>query len=294
MSQSSDADEARNQDAAVQEGVSLSPSGAALNQADACRPPENCLIVGHKGRMGKMLLAEARKHALPAHGIDKPFTSMKLKKACANADAVILCLPVKYLEDVLIELAPLLRADAILADITSVKEKPMTLMEKIYAGPVIGTHPLFGPKPGTGEERYVALTPGKNATTGDMARISCFFERIGCKVFITTAVEHDLAMAKIQNMNFITNLAYFALLAEQKELLPFLTPSFLRRKNAAAKMLTEDAEMFSGLFEANAHSHEVVRQYRRMLNVAASGDIDLLCKRANWWWQEKQPEPDKN
>ncbi len=69
-------------------------------------------------------------------------------------------------------------------------------------------------------------------------------------------------------------------------LLPFLTPSFRRRQQAARKMLTEDARLFTGLFEANAHSHEAVRQYRQMLNLAAAGDIDLLCQRAAWWWPE--------
>ena len=103
----------------------------------------------------------------------------------------------------------------------------------------------------------------------------------------TTAEKHDQAMARIQNMNFITNLAYFALLAGQEDLLPFLTPSFRRRRNAARKMLTEDAQLFAGLFEANPHSHEAVRQYRQMLNLAAAGDIDLLCRRAQWWWNTK-------
>ena len=83
------------------------------------------------------------------------------------------------------------------------------------------------------------------------------------------------------------SVAYFALLAGQKDLLPFLTPSFRRRQNAARKMLTEDAQLFAGLFEANPHSHEAVRQYRQMLNLAAAGDIDLLCRRAQWWWNTK-------
>ena len=49
---------------------------------------------------------------------------------------------------------------------------------------------------------------------------------------------------------------------------------------------TEDGTMFTGLFEANPYSHEAVRQYRKMLNVAAAGDIELLCRRAQWWWKK--------
>ena len=48
---------------------------------------------------------------------------------------------------------------------------------------------------------------------------------------------------EVRPMNFITSVAYFALLAGQEDLLPFLTPSFRRRQNAARKMLTEDARM---------------------------------------------------
>ena len=99
-------------------------------------------------------------------------------------------------------------------------------------------------------------------------------------------------MARIQNMNFITNLTYFAMLAGEDDLLPFLTPSFRRRLHAAGKMLTEDARLFADLFEANTHSHEAVRQYRNMLNLAAAGDVDLLCRRAQWWWKDGQKDAD--
>ena len=75
-------------------------------------------------------------------------------------------------------------------------------------------------------------------------------------------------------------------LAGQEALLPYITPSFRRRLHAAEKMLTEDGTMFTGLFEANPYSHEAVRQYRKMLNVAAAGDIELLCRRAQWWWKK--------
>lgn len=132
----------------------------------------------------------------------------------------------------------------------------------------------------------VAVIPGRNATDKDLDLTEGFFTALGCRTFQTTAEKHDQAMARIQNMNFITNLAYFALLAGQEDLLPFLTPSFRRRRNAARKMLTEDAQLFAGLFEANPHSHEAVRQYRQMLNLAAAGDIDLLCRRAQWWWRD--------
>ncbi|MDO5483640.1 MAG: prephenate dehydrogenase/arogenate dehydrogenase family protein, partial [Desulfovibrionaceae bacterium] len=130
------------------------------------------------------------------------------------------------------------------------------------------------------------IMAGARAEAEHLALVQGFFEHLGCRVFACTANQHDKAMARIQSMNFITNLAYFAMLSGQEDLLPFLTPSFRRRQVAAQKMLTEDAALFAGLFDANPHSHEAVHQYRLMLNLAAAGDIDLLCQRARWWWEE--------
>ena len=49
---------------------------------------------------------------------------------------------------------------------------------------------------------------------------------------------------------------------------------------------------FTALFEANPYSHEVVRNYRNFLNIAAGGDIDLLVRRAEAWWSAKTEKKD--
>ena len=250
------------------------------------RKPVKTVIVGSTGRMGVMLLGRARAAGLTVEGVDVPLTPEILGPACAGADVAIICVPAAVFKEVIAAVCPHLPSTAVLTDITSVKEIPLQQMEAAWAGPVVGTHPLFGPQPEPEADQPVAIVPGANAGQEHLELASGFFTALGCRVFCTTAEKHDKAMARIQNMNFITSLAYFALLAGQDELLPFLTPSFLRRQTAARKMLTEDARMFAGLFEANPYSYEAVRQYRQMLNLAAAGDIDLLCQRARWWWQD--------
>ena len=249
------------------------------------RNPVKTVIVGSTGRMGAMLLGRARAAGLAVEGVDVPLTPETLAPACAGADLAIICVPAAVFRDVITAVCPHLSPTAVLADITSVKEIPLQQMEAAWHGPVVGTHPLFGPQPDPQADQPVAIVPGANAAQEHVELTSGFFTALGCRVLGTTAEKHDKAMARIQNMNCITSLAYFALLAGQDDLLPFVTPSFLRRQNAARKMLTEDARMFAGLFEANPYSYEAVRQYRQMLNLAAAGDIDLLCQRARWWWQ---------
>lgn len=92
-------------------------------------------------------------------------------------------------------------------------------------------------------------------------------------------------MASIQGLNYITSLAYFAMLSRKRNA-PFLTPSFERRKEAARTMLTSDSAMFAGIFAANPMSQEAVREFRSYLNVAAGGDIEVLAELAKGWFPE--------
>ena len=64
-------------------------------------------------------------------------------------------------------------------------------------------------------------------------------------------------------------------------------------ETAAEKLIMHDAALFTALFEANPYSHEAVRNYRSLLNIAAGGDVDLLVRRAETWWTAKTEEKDK-
>ena len=245
------------------------------------------VVAGCRGRMGAMLMERfsLRTDLVPA-GLDLPYTDREMAEACRGARAVILCIPAAAIPEMTAKLAPFMEAGCILADITSVKERPMRDMERGWDGPVVGTHPLFGPVQAEGLELRVAVTPGHGASEDDVAFIEGLFQGFGCVTFRATAEEHDMAEAKIQGMNFITSAVYFAMTAEDPALLQYLTPSFLRRMNAAEKQMLEDGALFTWLFEANPYSQVMVRQYRNLLSLAAAGDVDLILNKAQWWWKQ--------
>ena len=248
---------------------------------------ERIVIVGCRGRMGTMLRERFSSNPdLSIEGLDIPFEEEAVKNACRGARLVLLCIPATAIADTIEVLRPFMEPDTILADITSVKELPMQHMESLWNGPVVGTHPLFGPVPAQDLELRVTIVPGRNASEEDTRFTESLFQHFGCVTFRATAEEHDIAEAKIQGMNFITSAVYFAMTAEDPALLPYITSSFLRRMNSTEKQLMEDGALFTWLFEANPHSQAMTRQYRNLLSLAAAGDVDLILHKARWWWKE--------
>ncbi|WP_294558228.1 prephenate dehydrogenase/arogenate dehydrogenase family protein, partial [uncultured Mailhella sp.] len=224
---------------------------------------ERIVIAGCRGRMGAMLMERlSRSAAFQPVGLDLPYDEEDMEQACRGARVVLLCIPATAIAGTVEKLRPFMEPSTILSDITSVKELPMQHMESLWDGPVVGTHPLFGPVPAQDLELRVTIVPGRHASEEDVAFVESLFHSFCCVTFRATAEEHDMAEARIQGMNFITSAVYFAMTAEDPALLPYITPSFLRRMNSTEKQLMEDGALFTWLFEANPHSQAMVRQYR--------------------------------
>lgn len=243
---------------------------------------ENILIIGAQGQMGRLFVRRSEAAGLTVRGLDRPLTPQAVARGVDGADMVLLTVPAAAMADVSGMCAAVMKPHQILADICSVKTGPVADMLAAHAGPVVGTHPLFGPDPDP-EDVRVAMVPGRDEAA--FAAVCAYMERLGFAPFTTDSDEHDLAMASIQGLNFVTTVSYLATLANRPEFERFITPSFNRRLDAARKMLTEDSELFSSLVEINPYSQEAIRNFRSLLNIAAGGDIELLSARANWWWR---------
>lgn len=259
-------------------------------------------IVGARGGMGRLFAARCRAAGLAVREMGRPLTPEKVAEAVAGADMVLLSVPVTATGDVARCVAPHMKKGAILADVGSVKVMPVQDMLSAYGGPVVGTHPLFGPNPAAGERTgpegegqslrvaVMAGCPGRDEAA--LVAVERLMERLGFTTFRTDPHEHDRAMAFVQGLNFVTTVAYLAAQQNAGEIEKFITPSFTRRLEAARKLILEDAGLFGVLFEANPHSQEAVRTYRNYLNVAAGGDVDLLAKRAAAWWNRETAAKD--
>lgn len=243
-------------------------------------------VVGAKGQMGNFLALRCEKSGILVSRLDQPLEEADLERGLSEVDLVLLCVPVTAMAEVLEKVVPHMGKDTILADVGSVKEEPLRQMRRAWDGPIVGTHPLFGPVIPTDFDPTVALIPGREEDSEAVKAVADLIERIGFSGFESTEEEHDRSMAMIQSLNFSSSIAFLACARELPNIEKFVTPSFRRRLDSARKMVTQDRDLFVTISEANQFGHESIRLFRAFLSLAAAGDMDLLAERASWWWRD--------
>ena len=244
-------------------------------------------IVGANGQMGTLFQKDFSDLGCEVAALTRPYSEEAMASALSGCDLLLLCIPVTAMEPALRQLLPYLPETAILCDVGSVKVHPLKAMGDMHHGPVVGTHPLFGPVIPEGFEPKVAIMPGRSTDAEAAEHVADLFSACGYTCFSTTPEEHDRAMALIQGLNFTTTAAYLATARDMEGIENFVTPSFKRRLDSAAKMFTQDTELFEVISEANPFLQEVSRKFMSYLSLAAGGDLDLLAERAQWWWRNE-------
>lgn len=251
-------------------------------------PPNNAphrfsvALIGSKGRMGTMLGDELLRAGCAVHGVDAD--ACGLQEALATSRVVLLCVPASAMQRALETLAPHLEPRHLLMDVTSVKTLPMQWMEAAFSGPVIGSHPMFGPRH-TREDRRVALVRGARATDEDAREAQELWERIACRYFWSGAQEHDAGAALSQSLNFTVSAAFFATLAGREGIEPYLTPSFTRHLEAARMHLTVDTAMFLEFSAYNPEFPAALDLYRQTFDQATQGALPDIAARAAVWYE---------
>jgi prephenate dehydrogenase len=122
---------------------------------------------------------------------------VSFESACRQR-IVILCMPISAMRDTLRKVAPLLREDALVVDVCSVKVYPVQWMRELLPATVsiLPTHPMFGPDSAANslDGRKIVLCP-ERIGSGQYEKISAWLEGQGLVVITSTAQEHDEKIA---------------------------------------------------------------------------------------------------
>jgi cyclohexadieny/prephenate dehydrogenase len=124
--------------------------------------------------------------------------------AVAEADLVILCVPVGAMGSAAAEIAGHLRPGAIISDVGSSKQSVLEDLSAALPGlTVIPAHPVAGteqsgPEAGFAslfENRWCILTPPDGADEASVEALADFWRTLGSKIEIMDAEHHDLVLA---------------------------------------------------------------------------------------------------
>jgi len=132
-------------------------------------------------------------------------SSSDTQKMVNDSDLIIIATPLSSYENVILKIKNSLKNGMILTDVGSVKEKVIGLVEKAVPKDVswISSHPIAGteesgPEAGFLElfkNRWCILTPSKKAKEKDINTLKSFWKKIGSKVDIMDAKQHDYILS---------------------------------------------------------------------------------------------------
>jgi prephenate dehydrogenase len=153
------------------------------------------LLVRHFARDARIFVHDVKLDARAARALGaEPAT---LAEACAQ-DVVVLCVPIAAFEALTRRIRGLLRPDALVVDVCSVKEHPVRAMKRHLPKSVglLATHPNFGPDSAADSlvGRKIVLCRVR-MTDADYRRAKRALARKGLDVVEMTPREHDRRMA---------------------------------------------------------------------------------------------------
>lgn len=183
----------------------------------------------------------------------------------ASQKNVIVCVPVQFMEEMLIKIAPMITKGARVIDVSSVKVKPVELMKKYLPEhcEIIATHPLFGPQSGKDGIKglNMVLCPGKRNTTLQLERF--FRDELGLNVLHRTPEVHDIQMAYVQALTHFVGRAVNEMDipdVEQK------TPAYQYLLNIKKNLGGDSYDLFLTIEQENPYAKGVRESFLKELN----------------------------
>jgi len=161
-----------------------------------------------KNNLAEKIVSSNRSELLNKKVIDLNIvdsSSSNTKEITEGSDLIVIATPLSSYKDIILKIKDSLKSGAILTDVGSVKGSIINLIEKnipenvswIPSHPIAGTEDS-GPEAGFSElfkNRWCILTPSKKAKAKDINLLKIFWEKVGSKVDIMEAKQHDYILS---------------------------------------------------------------------------------------------------
>ena len=221
-------------------------------------------VIGGKGAMGTCLaeMFGDLGHAVMVADLD---TRLTPEEAARSADVVVISVPIDATVEVIRRLGPLVRTDALLMDVTSIKSSPVAAMLESTEASVVGTHPLFAPSVHSLQGQRVVLTRGRGDEWFEWVRT--MFHARGLTDVESTPDAHDRIMSVVQVLtHFSTEVmgrTLAALDVSLEETLRFTSPIYLIEMLMTARHFGQSPELYAAIEMSNPATKKVTETFAR-------------------------------
>jgi Prephenate dehydrogenase len=176
----------------------------------------------------------------------------------AQCDIVIFAVPLASLEQAVVEAAPFIKPGALVADVTSVKVTPLSILSQHIPehADLLGTHPLFGPQSGKNgiASLRIALCPVRIGQERYYKVCDFLTDELRLLVLKTTPDAHDREMAKVQAMTHFMSRALREIGLEPS---PMATRAYEKLQEFASIVLSDSWDLFLTIEKGNPHANVI-------------------------------------
>lgn len=244
--------------------------------ADVHLQGKQVVIVGGAGALGQLFVRLFESAGATVNILDKNDWGLA-EVYCADADLVLVAVPVA-LTDSVIEQLPSLPPSCVLADVTSIKRRPLAAMLAKHSGPVVGLHPMFGPQQATLAKQLMVACHGRDEANYQWLLES--IQRWGAQIHHIDAEQHDQAMAFVQVLRHLSTFVYGAHLAEEnadvQQLLNLSSPIYRLELMMVGRLFAQNANLYADIILSEPRNFSMLRRYVRLfeqvINQLESGD----------------------
>ena len=244
---------------------SLIEASHTLQEGDSKEPDKpvsagetrRLLIVGGRGKMGKLF---ARMFRRRGHNIDildrgEPYEQMRIERA----DVILVAVPMMEAEAVAAELCPLVRPDAVLCDINSLKKRVCDVLAKHSHGQSIGTHPMFGPTVKSFRRQKIVVCP---VQPGPMVEwLKRELGQMGAEIIETDAETHDQMMGIVQVLTHFGIMVMAGALRKTDltldQTLEFMSPIYRLEVSIVGRLFSQSPELYREILMCNPFSDQI-------------------------------------
>jgi chorismate mutase/prephenate dehydrogenase len=218
------------------------------------------VVIGGHGALGRTFVDMFRVSGYLVQVVEKEDWD-NIDDIVADVDLVLIAVPINVTVDVIAKL-PTLPQKCILADITSIKERPLAAMMDKHKGPVVGLHPMFGPNTSF-VKQIVVVCDGRGE-----ANYQWLLQQIkiwGCTSHQSDPKEHDKAMQTIQIMRHFSSFVYGRNLqledSNLEQLMGFSSPIYRLELAMVGRLFAQNAQLYADIIFSSEQAIGLLKRY---------------------------------